>query len=161
MFPPTPNTSIEPSRPVEVAVAVVLRSSTQVGRPPFVLIGHRLSSVHLADLWEFPGGKREPGESGPACALRELEEETGVRANWRRLLAAASHEYPDRRIDIEFHLCAYRGGDPAPRATQAVRWSALDRLECYRFPEATRVLLPRIVGAAMGEPNLGAGAEEA
>ncbi|MCC7143634.1 MAG: (deoxy)nucleoside triphosphate pyrophosphohydrolase [Candidatus Eisenbacteria bacterium] len=120
-----------------VGVAVVLRASSQSGTPPFVLVGRRRSDVHLPDLWEFPGGKLEPGESAEAGALRELQEETEVEAVVRYRLRDELYHYVDRSVQITFVLCDYRAGVPATAATCAVRWVGLASLQVYRFPDAS------------------------
>ena len=139
MFPPSPGAA--GGGVVRVAVAVVSRESTDPATECFYLIGHRMPGGHLPDLWEFPGGKIEAGESPVECALRELREETGVDATWRAHLLTVTHPYPDRTVEIEFHLCDYLGGQPWPVSAQAVRWARATHLECYRFPEGSRAVL--------------------
>ena len=94
---------------VEVAAAVVERA----GR---FLVTRRDPAKHLGGLWEFPGGKREPGESLEACLARELDEELGVRV---RVGARAGHRpwtYPDRRVLLHFFRCRLAArADHAPR----------------------------------------------
>jgi mutator protein MutT len=128
-----------PIRPplFRVGVAVVLRHSSRTNAQPFVLVGRRSSDAHLPDLWEFPGGKLEPGESAEAGALRELREETEIEAEVRCRLRDALHHYPDRSVQITFVLCEYRSGVPMAAATCAVRWVSLSALEVYRFPDAS------------------------
>ena len=126
---------------VDVAAAVVVRPSSRAGGCPRVLIGHRLPNVHLPDYWEFPGGKLEPGETSGECASREVWEETGVRVQTIAHLVRQEHEYPDRRVRIDFHFCRYLGGVPQPIACQAVRWVRLDDLDIYPFPNANGEIL--------------------
>ena len=130
---------------VHVSVACVLRPSTRAGRNPRVLIGHRFPFGHLAGLWEFPGGKVEPGETSAECALREVEEEVGLSVEIDRLLLTQEQSYPDRTVSIDFHLCRWIGGTPQPVECQAVRWVYPEDLSVYRFPDGNRTLLGTLV----------------
>jgi mutator protein MutT len=131
----TPN----PEPAVRVAVALVLRPRAGGGR--WILIGHRLPSAHLPDLWEFPGGKIHPGESGPECARREVAEETGVLVEARRHLLDRTYAYHDRLVALEFHVCTYLSGYPQPLGCLAARWARPENLEAYRFPAANAPVL--------------------
>jgi A/G-specific adenine glycosylase len=137
MFPiPSPE---EAGSVQAVAVAVVLRSRKDGG--VWILISHRLPSAHLPDLWEFPGGKLLPGETGESCALRELAEETGVRAQVLGRLRGRVFAYTDRRVALEFFVCRHASGFPEARHCQGVRWTRPENLECYRFPVANAPVL--------------------
>lgn len=127
-----------------MAAAIVVRPTFRNEGSLLVLVGHRLPNTHLPDYWEFPGGKVEPGETSGDCAAREVWEETGVRARVLELLMRQEHEYPDRRVRIDFHLCRYTSGDPQPLGCQAVRWARLDHLEVYPFPNANHEIVPRL-----------------
>ncbi len=128
-----------PGPRIKVAVAIVLYRSAAGGT--FVLVGQRPPDVHLPCLWEFPGGKNEPGEDGPDCAAREVGEETAVRVAADRLLLREEADYPDRLVELSFYLCRYESGIPQPVQCQAVRWVDPDHLEAYRFPEANDRIL--------------------
>lgn len=139
MFQAEPNTG---HSPIRVAAALVLRAAAS-GRN-YVLVSRRFGHAHLPDLWEFPGGKLEPGEEPAACAIRELWEETAVLAHPERLEERAIHAYEDRVVEIEFHRCAYESGVPSPEGCQAVRWVPLDALSAYRFPAASASIVARL-----------------
>ena len=98
---------------VEVTAAVVERA----GR---LLVTQRDPAKHLGGLWEFPGGKREPGESLEACLARELDEELGVRVRVGARTAIVPWTYPDRRVLLHFFRCRLTG-----RAHQIPRGPAL------------------------------------
>lgn len=107
------------------------------------LVTRRPAGVHLEGLWEFPGGKCEPGESHEACLARELDEELGARARVGAEIYAVTHDYRDRRIELHFHRC--RLLDPAqPRLGQEMRWVARDDLASLAFPPADRELIARL-----------------
>src|ERR1700744_6143582 len=60
-----------------------------------LLISRRPAQAHLGGLWEFPGGKREPGETFEACLVREIREELGVEVSVGKLFAEVRHDYPE------------------------------------------------------------------
>ena len=123
-----------PVRPlVQVAVAVIERD----GR---YLLTRRHHAVHQGGCWEFPGGKRHPGESWPACLRRELAEELGVRARIGRRLTTLRFRYPDRRVCLEVFRCRIIG-EPKPLASQAIRWVSMTQLKRLRLPPADRPLI--------------------
>ena len=126
---------------VRVAVALVVRQ----GRAgSWLLIDRRFPAAHLPDLWEFPGGKIRPGETGAECARREVAEETGILVDVRGCVATCPYDYADRRVLLEFHVCEYRSGVPLPLGCRAVRWVRPEHLECYPFPVANAPILERL-----------------
>jgi len=128
-------------RRVEVAAALIFHQ----GR---LLITRRPAGSHLAGLWEFPGGKREPGESFEACLVRELEEELGIRVNVMRLWSTVEHTYPEVHVTIRFYLCRWTGGEPRPLGCAALKWVDRRRLRRHRFPPADARLLEQLVRSA-------------
>lgn len=100
----------------------------------------------MAGLWEFPGGKIEPGESPEACLIRELQEELGIetRASCLAPLAFASHAYPDFHLLMPLFICRKWQGIPAAREGQALAWVRPARLRDYPMPPADLPLLPHI-----------------
>jgi mutator protein MutT len=111
-------------------------------------VGRRFPDVHLPDLWEFPGGKVEPGETGEECARRETAEETGVLVQVRRRLPDRAYRDAKRSVRLEVYLCDYLGGVPQALGCQAVRWASPANLECYRFPDANDPILGDLRDAA-------------
>jgi mutator protein MutT len=137
MFPrPSPS---NPDPPIRVGVAVVIRRRGD--GPAWILIGHRFPGPHLPDLWEFPGGKMLPGETGAQCAVREVREEMGVLVEVQCHLLDRTYGYADRTVELEFYLCRYLDGMPAALECQAVRWVRPDHLDCYPFPDANQPVL--------------------
>ena len=106
-----------------------------------VLIAQRWRGVHLAELWEFPGGKRRAGESATACLRRELQEELGVTVRVGASLGELRYDYPTRRIRLAVHRCRIIVGTPRALGSAAVRWVPLGRLAEYEFPPANAPLL--------------------
>ncbi len=97
---------------------------------------------HLAGAWEFPGGKRRPGERGRACAEREVREETGLRVRAGAEIARVRHDYPGRRVLLRFFACGEAGG--RLRTSAALRWVAPEALRRMRIPEANRGIVEEL-----------------
>lgn len=118
--------------PVAIAIAVVEHD----GR---FLIGRRPEGVALAGLWEFPGGKVEPGETAAEAALRECREETGCTARIVGEYPSVVQHYDHGAVRLRFFAC--RPVDPAQPPQAPFVWIARDALANYEFPEGNRQLL--------------------
>lgn len=107
-----------------------------------VLIARRPEGRSMAGLWEFPGGKVEPGEAPEAALIRELGEELGIdaAANCLAPLTFASHRYPDFHLLMPLYVCRVWTGAVAAREGQALAWVRPVRLGDYRMPPADRPL---------------------
>ncbi|AFY29344.1 8-oxo-dGTP diphosphatase MutT [Cyanobium gracile] len=101
-----------------------------------VLIDQRLPEGLLGGLWEFPGGKQEPGEAIEATIRRELREELAIEVTVGEELITLEHAYSHKRLRFVVHLCRWRSGEPQPLASQQVRWVAPEQLSSYPFPAA-------------------------
>jgi len=123
------------SETLEVAAAVIRDAQ---GR---VLVSQRAAGKHLADAWEFPGGKIEPGESVREALERELHEELGIRPGPSRPLVAIRHEYPDKTVRLCLHELHAFEGTPHGRENQALRWVAVEDLGTLEMPPADRPLI--------------------
>ena len=99
------------------------------------LMARRLEGSHLAGLWEFPGGKVDPGETLESCLARELEEELGVGSTVRSLRWSTAHDYPGKRVELHFYDCAIHG-EPQPLLGQELRWVSAPELASLPLPEA-------------------------
>ena len=132
-------------RPRSVNMKVVLVSAVALidadGR---VLLAQRPEGKSMAGLWEFPGGKVEPGETPEAALIRELHEELGI-DTWASCLAPltfASHSYPDFHLLMPLFACRRWQGLPTPREGQTLAWVAPNRLRDYPMPPADVPLIP-------------------
>ena len=127
---------------VEVAAALI---QDEAGR---YLITQRRGGSHLAGLWEFPGGKREPGESLEAALRRELTEELSARFAVGARVDTVRWDYPERTVVIHFYRCLLESGTIEPREAQTMAWVAPGRLGEFDFPPADRELIARLRAAA-------------
>lgn len=123
---------------VEVVAALI---QDDAGR---YLITRRRGGTHLAGLWEFPGGKREPGESLEAAMRRELAEELSASFSVGEKLETVRWDYPERTVVIHFFRCRLESGTIEPRESQAMEWVAPRRLKELEFPPADRALIARL-----------------
>lgn len=101
-----------------------------------VLIDQRLQEGLLGGLWEFPGGKQEPGEAIEVTIERELREELAIEVTVEEELITLEHAYSHKRLRFVVHLCQWLAGEPQPLASQQVRWVAPEELASYPFPAA-------------------------
>jgi A/G-specific adenine glycosylase len=124
---------------IEVAVGVICRNDA-------IFIQKRPEDGLLGGLWEFPGGKLEPGETPGACLARELEEELGICIEVAGLLIAVDHAYTHFRVRIHAFLCRLPDGSPGPSEGDRMRWVPHERLDDYAFPAANRRILEALPG---------------
>jgi len=114
-------------------VAGILRDDA--GR---ILLAQRPSGKHLAGLWEFPGGKCEPGESPEQALRRELHEEIGIEIGAIEKLIAVPWRYPQKSIILDVYSVATYAGSVHGREGQALRWTALAEIGTTPMPPADR-----------------------
>lgn len=112
-----------------------------------VLLAQRPEGKTLAGLWEFPGGKVEPGETPEETLIRELDEELGVRTKVACLapLTFASHSYDDFHLLMPLYICRRYEGVVHGREGQAVKWVRPKALRDYPMPPADEPLIPYLM----------------
>lgn len=123
---------------VHVAVGVVIDEARRV------LVSLRAAQAHQGGLWEFPGGKCEPGETIEEALRRELEEELGIQVLSDAPLCKIEHDYGDKRVLLEVRRVLSFAGEAQGREGQAVRWAALNSLDPAQFPAANLPIIRRI-----------------
>jgi 8-oxo-dGTP diphosphatase len=135
-----------PAMPSSVSVRsihVVAAAITDVrGR---VLLARRTDGRDLAGLWEFPGGKREPGESSEHALIRELQEELGITVQVGEPLISVPQQYPDKRLCLEVRQVAAWLGTPRGVEGQALAWVAPEKLTRYPMPPADRPVVAALL----------------
>ena len=127
----TPNTAPEI---VPVAVGVIRDGNR-------ILLAKRPDHVHQGGRWEFPGGKREPGEDRFAALARELEEELGIRPRDARPLIRIRHDYAEKSVELDVWAVTAYTGVPHGREGQLLRWVEPDELPGLDFPAANRPIV--------------------
>jgi mutator protein MutT len=113
-----------------IGLAIILNEFSEV------LIDRRLASGTFGGYWEFPGGKIEPNETIETCIKREVKEELGIEIQVGKHLITLSHTYENLQITLIAHLCRYLDGEPQTLQCQEVRWSSLQNLAQFNFPDA-------------------------
>lgn len=123
---------------IDVAIAVLQRGG-------LILISQRGPHGTFPGLWEFPGGKCDPGESPAAAVARELFEELGVRAEPHTALPIIEHDYPEFSVCLHPFICGLVEGEPRAISATGLRWIEPTRLCEYPFPPANGSLIESIV----------------
>jgi len=111
-----------------------------------ILIDRRKPHGLLGGLWEFPGGKREPGETLEEALRREVREELGIRIRVGRELIVVEHAYSHFRITLHAMECRYLSGRTRAIGCDAFRWVRPEELDRFPFPRANRKILAALGG---------------
>jgi mutator protein MutT len=104
------------------------------------LVTRRPDGVHLAGMWEFPGGKIGPAESHADALTREMREELDAEVDVHDLVFETVHAYPERTVALYFYRCTLRG-QPRPLLGQQMRWVRRADLPSLGFPPADEELI--------------------
>jgi 8-oxo-dGTP diphosphatase len=134
----TPSAAGEAKKLVLVAACALIDTDTRV------LLARRPEGKKMAGLWEFPGGKVNPGETPEAALIRELHEELGIDVSEACLapFAFASHAYDTFHLLMPLYLCRRWEGFVQPLEGQALAWVKPARLTDYEMPAADKPLVP-------------------
>lgn len=128
----------EPRRILLVAACALVDSDNRI------LLAQRPEGKSLAGLWEFPGGKVEPGETPEETLIRELHEELGITTKVACLapLTFASHTYESFHLLMPLYICRRYEGIPAGQEGQVIKWVRTRELRNYPMPPADEPLIP-------------------
>jgi 8-oxo-dGTP diphosphatase len=128
-------------RPIVLVSAVALLDADNR-----VLLAQRPDGKSMAGLWEFPGGKLDPGETPETALIRELDEELGIDTHESCLapIGFASHGYDDFHLLMPLFVCRKWNGTPAPREGQTLAWVRPNALRDYPMPPADIPLVAQL-----------------
>jgi len=113
-----------------------------------ILLARRLEGRELAGLWEFPGGKLEPGETPEEALVRELDEELGIKADIGEPVICVPHATPRKRLHLDVRRIRRWQGTPKGCEGQALAWVQPEKLPRYEMPPADRPVV-----AALMQPD--------
>ena len=130
---------VEPSRPIRVVAAVIARD----GR---YLITQRRPTAVLPLLWEFPGGRVEPGESDADALRREVMHRLGVEVKVGTLISFVSHPYERYTVDLHLYECTIVQGEPLEQNVLAYRWVTSVDFDQYPFTPADEISMSKLLG---------------
>ena len=131
---------------IEVAVGLVFCD----GR---YLIARRKPGVHLAGFWEFPGGKREAGETLEECLRRELFEELSICIDVPIPFQIIRHQYAEKTVELHFFHCRIETGDATAIDCAEIRWVWPNELGDFQFPPADHPIIEALRRQTMGRAS--------
>ncbi|MEB4673348.1 8-oxo-dGTP diphosphatase MutT [Enterobacteriaceae bacterium G50] len=124
---------------LQIAVGIIRNDAGEI------YITQRAADAHMANKWEFPGGKIEAGETAEEAMIRELEEEVGITASAPQLFDKLEYAFPDRHITLWFWLVENWQGEPWGKEGQPGRWVAQNALVAEEFPPANAPVIEKLV----------------
>ena len=123
---------------LKVAVGVIVNQYKQV------LIARRNAKQHQGDRWEFPGGKRESGETGLQALQREIHEEVGLIVQHAEPMMQIEHDYAELLVELDVWLVTQFDGEAVGKEGQPLQWCALADLADKQFPEANTEIIQQL-----------------
>ena len=123
---------------IHVAVGVVFNSTNHI------LIARRADHLHQGGLWEFPGGKVEPGETVLEALIREFKEEVSLQILDAKPFIKIHHDYGDKQVFLDVLLSRKFAGQAKEMEGQTVKWVNLDQLQHYPFPAANKAIIDKL-----------------
>lgn len=123
---------------LQVAVGIIRDAQQRI------FLTQRAADSHMANKWEFAGGKLEPGESAAEALKRELNEEVGIEVTGYQPYATVEHHFNDRQVTLHFFLVEQWQGEPWGREGQPQRWVAQSDLDAAEFSPANAEVIARL-----------------
>ena len=121
---------LSPKAHKQIGVAVIINSEGKI------LIDRRKPEGEMGGLWEFPGGKIEPGETVEECIKREIKEELNIEIEVGDRLTTIAHDYKNFRVTLYVHFCKHLSGNPQPIECEEIHWVKVSIMNQYQFPHA-------------------------
>lgn len=115
------------------AIVVVAAVIEENGR---YLVTQRRETAVLPLLWEFPGGKVEPGESDDAALAREVRHRLGVAIEVREKMSVVRHDYEKYSVELHLYACRISAGEPEARHVREFRWVTSSEFDSLEFTPA-------------------------
>jgi len=140
------NRDLQASVPIVVAAAIIQQEEK-------FLLTRRKPESDLGGLWEFPGGKKEPGETLKDCLRREVKEELGVEISEPQLFHSLRHQYPEKQVELHFFTCCIIKGYPLALDCAEIAWVYKHELISYEFPSADVPVLKKIIQSGCSEES--------
>lgn len=125
------------SPPIVVAAAIIWQKDR-------ILLSRRKPESYLGGLWEFPGGKKEFGETLEDCLRREVKEELGVEISEPVWFHALHYQYPEKMVELYFYTCSIILGIPQALECAEIAWVHKHDLISYEFPPADIPVIHKI-----------------
>lgn len=122
---------------VEVTAAIIRDNEK-------ILICQRPKGKNCELLWEFPGGKIEPDETGEQCIVREIQEELGVTIHVTKKFTDVIYEYPDRAVHLHFYLAEIESGNLVCKEHNSLAWISKEDIPNFQFCPADAKMLSSI-----------------
>lgn len=119
-------------------------SAAIIRQDDLILLTQRKPDAHLPNLWEFPGGKVEAGESLVDALGREIREELGITVTVHNEYYTTTHHYPTKSVELHFFNCSILDGEPRALEVAQFRWVKSSDLSAYEFPAADHELVERL-----------------
>lgn len=129
------------SLPVVVVAAAIIQHEEKF------LLTRRKPHSHLAGIWEFPGGKKEAGETLETCLRREIKEELGVEISAPQHFDSLRYQYPEKEVELYFFTCFITYGHPQAIDCAEIAWVHKHELISYEFPAADMPIIKKIIQA--------------
>lgn len=124
---------------IDVVGAVILNEKNEV------LCALRSKKMSMPGLWEFPGGKIEPGETPKASLVREIEEELGCMIGVGELVAETTHEYPTFIVRLATYFAQIAAGEPAAKEHEKLVWLPINELSALEWAPADLPTIERLL----------------